>query len=307
MRCTTSVASTAETCRPSRRQSIVCVPDASPIVDAWGQPHQRAAAGVRIVSLVPSITELLFALNLGPQVVGRTTFCVHPHDAVRHLQEVGGTKNVKLDRVRDLAPTHVIVNIDENTRETFDGLKAFVPNVVVTHPNSPDDNIGLYRLLGAIFGREAAAEQLVGRFERALAQLTRSVIGIPHRRVLYLIWRQPWMTVSPETYIAQMLGLAGWTTVPRETDTRYPRLEEAQLRTLDIDLCLLSSEPYPFRDVHLHEVRALARGAQVELVNGEMLSWYGSRAISGLAYLARLARRTAGVSVPACAASPADV
>ena len=270
------------------------VPVESPIVDAWGQPHRRGAAGARIVSLVPSITELLFALDLGQQVVGRTTFCVHPRDAVRHVPEVGGTKNVKLERVRELAPTHVIVNIDENTRETFDGLKAFVPDVVVTHPNAPDDNVGLYRLLGGVFGREAAAERLVVRFESALADVTRSVSGTPNRRVLYLIWRHPWMTVSPDTYIARMLEVAGWTTVPGETDTRYPRLEEAQLRTLDFDLCLLSSEPYPFRDVHLREVGALVGGAQVELVDGEMLSWYGSRAIAGLAYLERLVRRTAG-------------
>ena len=281
------------------------VRDKNATVDAWGQVHRRAGAGARIVSLVPSITELLFSLGLGPQVVGCTRYCIHPGDAVRRMQKVGGTKTVELDRVRDLAPTHAIVNVDENTRETFDELKTFVPEVVVTHPKAPHDNVGLYWLLGAIFSREAEATRLVARFERALARVTDAVTGMPPRRVLYLIWRRPWMTVSPDTYIARMLAIAGWTTVPREAETRYPLVDGSDMGALDIDLCLLSSEPYPFRDIHLQEVRTLVGRAEVRLVDGEMLSWYGSRAISGLDYLAQLARQIRGVPVPAPAGSNA--
>ena len=278
---------------------MTCVRDQNATVDAWGQVHERAGARARIVSLVPSITELLFSLGLGPQVVGCTSYCVHPSDGVRRVQTVGGTKTVDLDRVRDLAPTHAIVNVDENTRETFDRLKTFVPEVVVTHPKGPGDNVGLYRLVGAIFSRETEATRLVARFERALARVSDAVTGMPRRRVLYLIWRRPWMTVSSDTYIARMLAVAGWTTVPSDTAARYPVVDGSDMAALDIDLCLLSSEPYPFRDSHLQEVRSLVGRAEVRLADGEMLSWYGSRAISGLDYLAQLAHQVRGVPVPA--------
>ena len=110
-------------------------------VDAVGQFHHRAGANARVVSLVPSITELLFSLGLGAHVVGRTGFCIHPRDAVREVPKVGGTKDVKLDALRALKPTHVIVNIDENDLSTFEAVRAFAPHVVVTHPNAPEDNI----------------------------------------------------------------------------------------------------------------------------------------------------------------------
>ena len=118
--------------------------------DARGVVHPVARANVRIVSLVPSLTELLFALGLGERIVGRTGFCVHPRDAVRRVARVGGTKDVDVDKVLALAPTHLIVNIDENRRETVDELAGRIPHVVVTHPLTPDDNPGLYRMLGSI-------------------------------------------------------------------------------------------------------------------------------------------------------------
>ena len=120
---------------------------------------------IRIVSLVPSLTELVCALGLRPWLVGRTGFCIHPAD-LTEVPKVGGTKDVRLDRVRALAPTHVLVNVDENRRETAEELRTFVPNVVVTHPLGPDDNPPLYRLLGGIFGRDAEAERLCAAFGR---------------------------------------------------------------------------------------------------------------------------------------------
>ena len=260
------------------------------LVDAFGQRHQRADTSARIVSLVPSITELLFSLDLGAQIVGRTGFCIHPRDAVRTVPKLGGTKDVDIDALLALAPSHVVVNIDENTRETFDQLRARVPHVVVTHPNSPVDNLELFGLLGAIFGRETQSAALAAGFSSALADLRAAVERKPARRVLYLIWREPWMTVAPDTYIANMLALLGWQTLPRVTDLRYPALAASALRGLQADLCLLSSEPYPFRDKHLAEVRELLGGhTPVHLIDGEMVSWYGSRAIAGLRYLATYA------------------
>lgn len=262
------------------------------LVDAHGQRHARADASARIVSLVPSITELLFALELGAQVVGRTGFCIHPRAALRAVPKLGGTKDVDIDALRALAPSHVIVNIDENTRETFDALRSCVPHVVVTHPNAPSDNRALYGLLGAIFDREVQAARLIDEFDRALLRLNNSVAAQRSRKVLYLIWREPWMTVSRETYIANMLALVGWQTVPASTDVRYPAVDATALKNLQADLCLLSSEPYPFRDKHIAELHELLGGnTPVQLIDGEMVSWYGSRAIQGLDYLARYAKQ----------------
>ena len=262
------------------------------LVDAHGQRHVRADASARIVSLVPSITELLFALELGAQVVGRTGFCIHPRAALRAVPKLGGTKDVDIDALLALAPSHVIVNVDENTRQTFDALRTRVPHVVVTHPNAPGDNRALYALLGALFDRQVQAARLIEDFDRALIGLRSSVAAQPSRKVLYLIWREPWMTVSRETYIANMLALVGWQTVPATSNVRYPALDTAELKNLHADLCLLSSEPYPFRDKHIAELRELLGGnTPVQLIDGEMLSWYGSRAIRGLDYLANYANQ----------------
>lgn len=239
----------------------------------------------RIISLVPSITELLFALGLGDRIVGRTGFCIHPADRVAAIPKVGGTKHLRMGVIRALAPTHVIVNVDENRREDAEALAAFVPEVIVTHPLGPADNLALYRQLGTIFGVEAAAEALCVAFEAASTAVARRVAGRVPDQVLYLIWRDPWMTVSPDTYISATLALVGWRTHPLAATDRYPvvRLEEYAHR---IDRVLLSSEPFHFKARHLAEVRAAVPGATVSLIDGEMCSWYGSRAIAGLHYLA---------------------
>jgi len=234
----------------------------------------------RIVSLVPSITELLCDLGLAEQLVGRTGFCIHPWETVRTIPKVGGTKDVKMERVREVAPTHVVVNVDENLKEDAETLAEFVPNVVVTHPLEPRDNLALYRQMGEMFGREEEAEALCERFEAAYSR----VEGGDELNVLYLIWRDPWMTVSSDTYISRTLALFGWHTVPVGAEERYPTVDLAEC---DVDRVLLSSEPFHFKEEHVAEVEALVPEAEVSLIDGEMTSWYGSRAIAGLDYLAR--------------------
>lgn len=271
--------------------------------DAAGAWHGAAGGEARIASLVPSVTELLFALGLGPQMVARTGFCIHPEPAVRAVAKVGGTKDVRLERLRALAPTHVIVNIDENRRETVDEIRAFVPGVIVTHPCAPEDNLALYRLLGGIFGRAAEAEALCGALRSVLAQV--QARQWPARRVLYAIWQDPWMTVSRDTYISRMLALVNWQTWPaadtlpeacvdgdcsrpNAPGTRYPSFRWSDALVRETDLVLLSTEPYRFTEAH---VDALERqlGKEVLLVDGEMVSWYGSRAVDGVRYLTELA------------------
>ena len=257
------------------------------LIDAVGTVHEPAGPDARIVCLVPSITELLCSLGLAAQLAGRTGFCIHPWDVVRAIPKVGGTKDVKLDVVRELRPTHVVVNVDENRLETAEELSRFVPSVIVTHPLGPDDNPQLYRLLGGIFGREPEAERLCTAYEAARQEAAAAAAARPRRRVLYLIWRDPWMTVSRDTYISRTLALCGWDTFPAEAAERYPTVDLAAAAP-DVDYVLLSSEPYRFREKHLGEVAPAAGRAAVALIDGEMTSWYGSRAIRGLRYLAAL-------------------
>ena len=252
------------------------------------------AAEPRIVCLVPSVTELLCELGLGESLVGRTGFCIHPWETVRRIPKVGGTKDLKLERIRELEPTHVVVNVDENRCEDAEALAELVPEVVVTHPLAPRDNLGLYRQMGAAFGREAEAERLCAEFEAAYAEATIAAAERPPREVLYLIWRDPWMTVSADTYIAQTLALFGWHQVPAAADHgaaaggeaagRYPEVDLADY-VGRVDRVLLSSEPFHFKPEHVEEVAAAVGGAAVSLIDGEMTSWYGSRAIAGLRYL----------------------
>lgn len=263
-------------------------------VDAIGQCHARTGdEAARIVSLVPSVTELLFDLGLESQVVGRTGFCIHPRDKLRQVPKLGGTKDVHLDRLRELAPTHVIVNIDENTRETTEAIQAFVPNIVVTHPCRAEDNVDLYRLIGGVFNREAQAESLVSGLHSALCEARTVRESLCDERVLYLIWREPWMTVSRQTYIASMLETVGWMTLPVEATQRYPVVDWQRDCPAGLTRVFLSSEPYRFRQKHLAEVEGLS-GGRANLIDGEMVSWYGSRAITGLRYLTALRSALSG-------------
>ena len=260
------------------------------LIDAIGVRHAPVTAPARIVSLVPSITELLFALKLGDQVVGRTHYCIHPAPLVMPLPSVGGTKKIRHARLQALRPTHVIVNIDENPRELAERLIADGLQVIVTHPLTPEDNVSLYRLIGGIFNRVAEAEALVARFERTLAELRQ--VAWPRRQVLYLIWRKPWMGINRDTYIARMLALVGWETLPAACEVRYPELEINKALLDAADLILFSSEPYRFLP---EDLESFARDyncplEKLRLIDGEMTSWYGSRAIQGLHYIGQLAR-----------------
>ena len=239
----------------------------------------------RIVCLVPSITELLCDLGVADQLVGRTGFCIHPRKVVRRITKVGGTKSVDLEKVRALRPTHVIVNVDENEKATADAIAQFVPNLVVTHPLAPLDNLALYRQMGEVFGVKEEAERLCSKFRDEYDKAAANVY--PQRRVLYLIWKKPWMTVSRNTYISRTLSLFGLQTYPADPDARYPELES--ISGLAVDEVLLPTEPYPFRTRDVAGVAALT-GKPVRLIDGEMTSWYGSRAIRGLGYLAEFVR-----------------
>jgi ABC-type Fe3+-hydroxamate transport system substrate-binding protein len=262
------------------------VPNRAALTDAAGRVHGPAGRQARIACFVPSITELVIDLGLAAQLVARTQYCIHPAAIVRNIPAIGGTKKVSVPKLKTLAPSHAILNVDENTREMDAALRKFVPNVIVTHPNAPDEVPALIRLIGGIFGRDAAAAAMCAAFEVALASL-RAAADLPARRVCYFCWKDPWMTVSRDTYISRSLALINWATVGHRDAVRYPEItvDEALLR--ETDLFLFSTEPYAFT---ADDAAAFAaeHGVPPErclLIDGEYTSWYGSRAIAAMAYL----------------------
>jgi hypothetical protein len=257
----------------------------------------------RIASLVPSLTELLVSLGLGNCIVARTGFCIHPAEVVKRIPKVGGTKDVNLAKLRRLATTHVLVNIDENRRDTVDAIRAWPdaerPQIVVTHPCAPADNLALIDQMLAAFGEvdgvagAAAALRAELMHELALTQ----ALAAPPQQVLYLIWREPWMSVARDTYISRMLAAVDWHTLPAREGgpqgaARYPVLQGDEAWLAQVDRILLSSEPYAFDGRHIGAAQALCPQASVQIVDGELISWYGPRAIAGLRYLRRLAAST---------------
>ena len=264
----------------------------SQLVDAVGTRHMPAGPNARIACLVPSITELVCALGLGGRLVARTRYCIHPAEPLQAVAAVGGTKKVHLDRLKALAPTHAILNVEENTRDMEAAIREFVPHVIVTYPRRPEDNPPLYRLLGGIFGKEAEAEALAAKFDAAYRRLAALSPSLPPRRVLYLIWKKPWMGLSRGTYIANALGLVNWQVVGHRDGVDYPELELTPQLLAEAELVLFSTEPYPFKEADLDAFARTyhcARG-KLRLIDGEYASWYGPRAIAGLDYLAEFAQ-----------------
>lgn len=284
-----------------------------------------APGETRIVSLVPSLSELVCALGLGGQLVGRTGFCIHPESELSKIPKLGGTKDVLLGRLRALRPTHVLLNVDENRRDTAQALADWPeperPELVVTHPNGPEDVVALVRQLAEGVGADARlgaarretvrerAAALCAELEAAIAA-TRPE-GRPLRRVLYLIWRGPWMTIARDTYLSRMLARVNWLSWPAvhggpHGAARYPVLRGDEPWLAEVDELLLSTEPYAFGPQHLTEAQALCPQARVRLVDGEALSWYGPRTLAGLALLRGLADEAAqGVLPPVARAAHA--
>ena len=254
-------------------------------VDGLGRAVRLDAPPRRIVSLVPSQTELLADLGLDAEVVGLTRFCVHPDGWKARKAIVGGTKNVDAEKVRQLAPDLVIANKEENVREQVEAVAAFAP-VWVTDVATVADALGMIRDLGAITDRQRRAAALADAIDEGFRVAER---GEP-LRALYLIWRDPWMSVGCDTIIADVLRRGGFENATDDRD-RYPALSDDEVRALAPDVVLLSSEPYPFGSKHVAEVQALTPGARVELVDGEPFSWYGSRLLSAPAALRDLRQR----------------
>jgi len=252
------------------------------LTDARGRTIRLARPPRRIVSLVPSLTELLAALELDEAVVGLTRFCVRPPDWKRCKTIVGGTKQVNYERLLSLQPDLVLANLEENTREIVETLDPHVP-VFVTHVRTLDEALQMIRQVGYLAGTETAAEALATTIAERFAALP----TYPPRRTLYLIWRDPYMSVGRDTFIHDMLRRGGFENVCADR-TRYPVLTPEEIRALRPEVVLLSSEPYPFREKHIEELRPLCPEAAFLLVDGQPFSWYGARLLETPAYLSQL-------------------
>lgn len=227
----------------------------------------------RIISLVPSLTELLIDLGLKDQLIGRTRFCVHPEDEVQDIEIVGGTKNPKLEKIIELEPDFILANKEENRKEDIEVLQAYT-HVEVTDIESVEDALLEISSLGITLGVNGEARKLVSRTTDLLSE-------IPSERslsVAYFIWKDPWMTVGKDTYIHHVLKRYHLRNV-FGNQIRYPKTTLKELASKNPDLILLSSEPYPFKEKHIQEIKEACPVAKIELVNGEWFSWYGSRMV----------------------------
>lgn len=241
----------------------------------------KTKRGKTIISLVPSLTELLFDLGLEKQIIGRTKFCIHPSPQIKQIQVVGGTKNVHIEKIRQLNPDIVIANKEENTREDIESIRAFT-HVYLSDISDISDLVQCIQDL-----TDSIPEATGTAILTSLSNLNFSGL-FPSLRVAYLIWYNPLMTIGLDTFIHYMLTKAGLINVFGER-TRYPETSWDELQKLNPDLVLLSSEPFPFTSRHQEIFQEHLPGKKVLLADGEMFSWYGSRILSAPAYLRELA------------------
>ncbi len=246
------------------------------------------AATQRIISLVPSLTELLFDLGLDTELVGLTKFCIHPANKVIGKTVVGGTKNVHLERVAALSPTLIIANKEENTRADIEALQADFA-VLLTDVITLDDALKMIVTVGEAVDRQDNARRLANKISESFSIIERHVQTRSWRpaRVAYLIWRDPWMVAGSETFIDSMLTVAGYDNV-FASQARYPIVSPTDLQMADPELIMLSSEPYPFAEKHLNELSEICPRAKLMLVDGELFSWYGSRLLHSAEYFKTL-------------------
>ncbi len=258
------------------------------VVDHLGRAVTVSDAPQRIISLVPSQTELLFDLGVGARVVGVTKFCIHPKTARETAAVIGGTKQFDFDKIASLQPDLILGNKEENFEEGIARLAADFP-VWLSDIVTLADARRMIRDVGALVNADLEAAALDVEIGAGFAALAANFRG---PRVLYLIWRGPWMGAGGGTFIDEMLAAGGFCNVLAD-QPRYPELMAAEVAALRPEVVFLSSEPYPFREKHLAEIAALCPTARVELVDGEPFSWYGSRLRHTPGYLQALRARVA--------------
>jgi ABC-type Fe3+-hydroxamate transport system substrate-binding protein len=242
----------------------------------------------RIVSLVPSQTELLFDLGLASRIVGITKFCIHPAQTVAKVPKVGGTKNFRFDVINRLRPDLVLGNKEENYQEGIEHLAAQYP-VWISDIYTLADALAMIGKIGELTGTGREAQLVMQNISQAFSE----VIPAASTKVAYFVWKNPWMVAGNNNFIHHLLDHCGFTNVFGHLP-RYPQVSEEQLQEACPEYLFLSSEPYPFREQHRDELQKLCPQAKVLLVDGEMFSWYGSRLTYAPAYLQSLIGKITG-------------
>lgn len=224
---------------------------------------------MKIVSLVPSITEALFDLGLTEnEVAGRTKFCIHPRDKIKNVAVIGGTKNINIDKIKALQPDLILANKEENVKDQVEALMTDC-KVMVTHVETVEDNYYLLKNLGKLFGKEERAQAFNLKIYDILNQ---TKLDTPVKAA-YLIWKNPYMTIGKDTFIHRILSEIGFENVFKDK-TRYPQIETEDLA--EADVIMLSSEPFPFKEKHIEELRIVYPDKKIMIVDGEAFSWYGT-------------------------------
>lgn len=240
----------------------------------------------RIISVVPSQTELLFELGLGEEIVGITKFCIHPASQFKAKTKVGGTKKLNIDLIRSLQPDLIIGNKEENTQEDIELLSAEFP-VWMSDIYNLEDAMKTITQVAELVDRQPEAAYLNHLINAGFTDLQTLALQLGiDKKVAYMIWKDPYMLAGKDTFISDVLMKIGLTNVTRES--RYPEIEIEELAVLKPDFVFLSSEPYPFREKHIEELKAALPGVKIMLVDGEMFSWYGSRLVKAVQYMFQL-------------------
>lgn len=235
----------------------------------------------RIVSLVPSQTELLYDLGCKDRVVGITKFCIHPDKWFREKTRVGGTKQLNFDRIAELEPDLIIANKEENTKDDIERLALDYP-VYISDISNVDDALKMIQAIGQIVNESNRAQVLSN-------QILNDYQSWPQLdgKVLYFIWANPFMVAGKNTFIGQVLSDLGLENAIDDPNARYPELKELEISQLDLEYVFLSSEPFPFKEKHIERLEKLTQ-SKVLLVDGEMFSWYGSRMLKMKSYFETL-------------------
>ena len=242
--------------------------------DQLGRLVELNEAPKRIISLVPSQTELLHDFGLKNEIIGITKFCVHPDHWREQKTVIGGTKNFKVDLIKSLNPDLVIANKEENTEEGIREISDFCP-VWISDVQDIVSALGMIKGIGQIVSRQEDAEKLIIRIREGFDGLNRGGT----KRAIYLIWKNPFMATGSDTFIHNMMPYAGYENLIVEK--RYPKISEEEIANMNPDVILLSSEPYPFKHKQLVELEK-AMNCEVKLVDGELFSWYGSRMLKAI-------------------------
>jgi ABC-type Fe3+-hydroxamate transport system substrate-binding protein len=263
------------------------------MIDDRGRTVHLPARPRRIVSLVPSLTELLFAVGAGEALVGVTRYCIEPPDRVASLPKVGGTKNPDLVAIHALTPDLVIVNGEENRYEDFAALDAAGLTVFVTEPKTVADAVALIARLAAAVGAAEAGRRLAASQAAGVAAVVADTVGCSRVAYFCPIWKRPWMTFNADTYAHDVLRVAGGANVAAGRPERYPEVTLVEVAAAAPAVVLLPDEPYRFGNRDVASLDALAdtpalRDGRVHLVDGKALSWYGPRIAAGVAMFARL-------------------